>query len=83
MLVYFYILVPGLFRLSSTLLLVIVFLIPRRLTLLGGWIRLSGMLVLYGTYRVHDKETKLSSAGAESAYCDGRCATAGLRISPV
>jgi len=37
-----------------TLLLPFVILIPRRLTLFCGWSRLSGVLVLYGTYRVQD-----------------------------
>jgi len=47
--------VPGLFRLLVvTLLLPFAVLIPRRLTLFCGWSRLSGVLVLYGTYRVQD-----------------------------
>ena len=42
-----------------------VFLNPRRHTLFNWWAQLSGMLVLYGTYRDHDKEMK--SADTEGA----------------
>ena len=56
-----------------TLRLAFVFLIPRRLALFGGLARLSSMLVLYGTYRAHERRMK--SAGVEGLYVcsDGRC----------
>ena len=64
---------------SSSLLLVFVF----RCSESGGSpclvrARLFCMLALYGTYRVRNKDLKF--AGAEAAYCDKRCFTAGLRI---
>jgi hypothetical protein len=55
------------------LVLAFVFLIPRRLTVFGGWARLS-ILVLYGTYRAHDQRAK-SAVSAKRAYWTdgGRC----------
>ena len=58
---------PGLFRLSNLLKVLLVFVIPRLFTVFGEWARLSSVLVLYGTCRAHNARMK-SFVSAERAY---------------
>ena len=51
---------------SSLLKVLLVFVIPRSFTVFGEWARLSGVLVLYGTCRAHEKRMK-SVVSAERA----------------